>query len=333
MPTPREVYGAFNTAHCDADVPWGEEAARQRLAEVAAREGLTLEDPVLLGDGSNETWRVDDRVVRICWRGDLGRIGREAQLSEHLPWKAPAVDTVVVTDHLAYSVAPVWSGCSLGDLWPRIDRERRRMLSAEAARLAAGLHATTLPDAVHATFEAVRLNEGSSAVDITSRTAVPSTPAQVGTIAEYLHGLLFCDHDLVDRATAAATAAWAPPEWDEPVVLHGDLQPGNVIVTPDDKVVLIDLEYASLGPAEFDLANSAVWRHLYAMSTSEPEAFPRALAHPAALPDGRFAVLSFLLRGAAVWAPTTTAEQLPEAHPFRLLRHLLPNGDDRLNRL
>ena len=64
-------------AHVDSE-------ARLRLVAEATR--LTIDaPPIPLPSDSNETWKIGELVLRICWRGDRSRLQREALVLEHLP--------------------------------------------------------------------------------------------------------------------------------------------------------------------------------------------------------------------------------------------------------
>ena len=61
--------------------------------------------------------------------------------------------------------------------------------------------------------------------------------------------------DLADRVTALARALLeTAPEAAEPVVLHGDCHPGNLLVAPG-RASLIDLDQSGLGPSAADLGS------------------------------------------------------------------------------
>ena len=64
----------------DSRQPWGPASAAYRL-EVLAR---TLPFPVvgarLVPSNNNDVWRLASGYLRVAWRGDRGRLAREAQL-------------------------------------------------------------------------------------------------------------------------------------------------------------------------------------------------------------------------------------------------------------
>ncbi|MEV7186291.1 aminoglycoside phosphotransferase family protein [Kitasatospora sp. NPDC093102] len=91
--------------------------------------------------------------------------------------------------------------------------------------------------------------------------------------------------DLVDAA--AATAAWehalrAPAPVGPPVWIHGDLQPGNLLVSPDGRLsAVIDFGCAGLGEPAVDLIPA--W---YVLPAAARTAFRTAVAADDAMWDG-----------------------------------------------
>jgi len=59
----------------------------------------------------------------------------------------------------------------------------------------------------------------------------------------------------------------------EPVVLHGDANIGNILLTAENKAVLLDLEGFCLGPRIWDLMITAVYRDLGWHTEAEYAAF------------------------------------------------------------
>jgi hypothetical protein len=72
--------------------PWDEVVARRRLGQVAKLAGLRLSGgEVFVESGSNDTWLVSgDTVLQVCYRGDVDRLVREAELLAVLPGSVPA---------------------------------------------------------------------------------------------------------------------------------------------------------------------------------------------------------------------------------------------------
>jgi hypothetical protein len=71
--------------------PWDEVVARRRLGQVAKLAGLRLTgDEVFVESGSNDTWFLSgETVLQVCYRGDVDRLVREAELLAVLPGSVP----------------------------------------------------------------------------------------------------------------------------------------------------------------------------------------------------------------------------------------------------
>ena len=71
--------------------PWDEVVARRRLGQVAELAGLRLTgDEVFVESGSNDTWFLPgETVLQVCYRGDVDRLVREAELLAVLPGSVP----------------------------------------------------------------------------------------------------------------------------------------------------------------------------------------------------------------------------------------------------
>src|SRR2546423_15046490 len=72
----------------------GSVEAPERLTLVAEREGLDAATAVRLDSDSNDAWRGGDVILRICWRGERGRLHREALVLQNLPAEVPHPELV-----------------------------------------------------------------------------------------------------------------------------------------------------------------------------------------------------------------------------------------------
>ncbi|MBZ2196805.1 phosphotransferase [Occultella gossypii] len=121
----------------------------------------------------------------------------------------------------------------------------------------------------------------------------------------------------IDALTAALSAGWSRAGAGTPVSLHGDFSLDQVVRAGDGAVTLIDLDHASRGPAEVDVASLAAQAVLD--GAAEPEALIAAIAagYPGALDATRLRLhlAAQLLRRAAEpfrgmrgdWAEATEA--------------------------
>ncbi|WP_219417622.1 phosphotransferase [Pseudonocardia nigra] len=70
--------------------------------------------------------------------------------------------------------------------------------------------------------------------------------------------------NFVSRCRAASDALGSLVRPGGVVLSHGDLQPGNVLIDPDDQAWLIDLEYACSAPREWDPAKLLILSRRFA---------------------------------------------------------------------
>jgi aminoglycoside phosphotransferase len=100
-----------------------------------------------LDGASNDTWRIGDRVLRVCWRGDLDRMGREAELLAALPPEIPAARPLDCgrDEQFSWLLLPRLPGTTLSDAWPVAPERELRAAVAQLAHLLACLHAWVPP--------------------------------------------------------------------------------------------------------------------------------------------------------------------------------------------
>ena len=135
-----------------------DEARQARLARVRQAVRLPAAAPVPLPSDSNDAWRVGPVVVRICWRGDLGRFAREAAVGRALPAGVPypeVLDTGSDGD-LAWQVTRAVEGVPLSILWRGLSGVERREAMNQVGQALAALHAHRFPAEVVAALAAPR---------------------------------------------------------------------------------------------------------------------------------------------------------------------------------
>lgn len=128
-----------------------------------------------------------------------------------------------------------------------------------------------------------------------------TAPADVAAVLRRLHSIdipacfTLPEHDPFVRMAARIQAAPTLPASDKswltsrmeslraqfkrvegllpPTVIHGDASVGNVLKTPEGRLVLLDLEGVCVGPPEWDLTITAVYREMGWHTANEYEAF------------------------------------------------------------
>ena len=89
---------------------------------------LTIDaTPISLPSDSNDAWKIDGLVLRICWRGDRTRLQREALILEHLPDEVPHVRLAAagVNDDLTWMLTHWAPGTMLSYGWADLDRTQQ----------------------------------------------------------------------------------------------------------------------------------------------------------------------------------------------------------------
>lgn len=296
--------------------PWDDEVARDRLAVVARRLGLRpTGDESRLDGASNDTWLLGEQVLRVCWRGDLDRLAREAALLVALPEEIPAPQPLECgrDDDLSWLLMPRLPGIPLADV------PERRGLVRELGAIVRALHAWQPPYDIRAMVEAAAPRDGDDALTITGKRLVPLARAQQLSLAEYVRAMPFVPGELVDAIVERLSGSL--PE--EPAVfLHGDLTPGNVLVHEGRISGLLDWEWAWFGPAGTESTLPLWWArcsgdddYVAALTEECPELFGNARQ--------RWVYLTaFALRCVVHWPPDRPEEELYPDHPLLLLRDL-----------
>src|SRR5438477_6628211 len=93
---------------------------RERLRHVGRVAGLSDDASASpLESHSNDAWLLGDVVVRICWRGDLGRLEREALIMGHLPDSIPHPSVLDAgrDAELSWTITRRLEGDNLRDIW------------------------------------------------------------------------------------------------------------------------------------------------------------------------------------------------------------------------
>jgi aminoglycoside phosphotransferase (APT) family kinase protein len=314
--------------------PWDGAVAHQRLRRVARRMGLTLSgDEVLLESASNDVWLIGGDVLRVCWRGDIDRLLREAAVITALPDAVPCPRPLECgrDDHLGWTLAPRVRGSSLADGWRDTPGPQLREYVLQLAEMLSTLHAWTPPERVLHVLRSAEAADGDDAVTLTGKTTIPLSPEQHDRLIGHLRTMPYVDHALLDTLAERLAlvhgrlAVHTLPR----AVLHGDVAPTNVLVGGGRVTALIDYEWTRLGPRDAELNMPAVWAD---WQPSEARAdrliawlrdgYPDLFA--ASDLDERLWLYraGFALRCTVHWPPDQPEQGLSATHPVRILREL-----------
>jgi hygromycin-B 7''-O-kinase len=91
---------------------------------------------------ANEAWLGDGFALRVNFRGDLGRLRREAELARRVPPQVryPAVLAHGDDGEIEWLVTQRVKGIELAQAWPRLDRRLRERATIELADALRALH-------------------------------------------------------------------------------------------------------------------------------------------------------------------------------------------------
>jgi aminoglycoside phosphotransferase (APT) family kinase protein len=342
----RILAGAFNLEGGDprqvggrAVEPWSEAAARQRLDEVRYALPVPIPERVSFLDGaSNDTWLLEDAVLQVCWRGDRGRMLREARLLQLLPADIPRPALLAGggDGRLGWLLVERVGGRTLEQVWPELGGHQAAALVEELAGLLRRIHgwrptqetAGVLLDGVP---DAAMEPEA-----IAGRIPVALPVPLALRLAADVRSMPYVDGALIDRVEQrlrglADADPMAGPE-EERVLLHGDASFGNVMVRDGHVAALLDLEFTRMGPRYLELllplrslATGALRRPDLARTglSALREAYPD-LFEPSDLERRLWlAEIAFNLRGLYVWPAYAPEEEMEPGHPVRRLRQLV----------
>jgi aminoglycoside phosphotransferase (APT) family kinase protein len=314
--------------------------ARLRLSRVLALARLRdTVDATPLPSASNDTWRIGDLVVRVCWRGRVDRLIREAELSSSLPVevRCPPVVQAGHDGDIAWTVTRHLPGRPVTQIWPSLGTSTRRYLIAQVSATLHALHTWTPPARVHAMLLDHAHTQAATTADIVgldicplpvqralflaaNAAAAPEAPCEPAADAE----------SVIRRLSAAD-----PYRTDANAVVHSDLNFSNILCDNGGQITaVLDFEWARLGAPDQDL--EPFLRAVDWAGTNDPEMiqpatmrqilgwiaedYPHLFAHPRLLDRLRLYQLAYTVRELYTWPAAESTEQLSADHPGVLLR-------------
>ncbi len=329
--------------------PTAADPRQRRFDRVLKVLGRSSADPVRLPSDSNDTWRLGDAVLRICYRGDRTRFQREALVRAALPSsaKAPRLLDFGTDGELSWQVAAWVDGVTLGSAWPGMCVDDQRRAIHQLGSVLAELNAHEFPPAVRAALLAPRPVGDVSAAAVIGSDLNPLPLSRARLLLEPAARLPGVDPGLIDAlaerfdelADVDPLGERARAELGAAGVVHGDAHPLNV-VWDGDVVGVLDWEWVRIGAPELELEP-----FLYRGYESDPrlmadsgrilhwlaEAHPAAFAGPD-LPRRVWLIeLAYTLRNLLLLPPDRPEPELPADHPLRRLRRIVA-GCDHLER-
>jgi len=240
--------------------PWDEAVARRRLVQVAKLAGLRLTgDEVFVESGSNDTWFVSaETVLQVCYRGDVDRLMREAELLAVLPDGVPGP---AVLDHgrdqlMSWILVKRVRAGSLWQAWGSEPGAVLRSYVRQLAQIMRDLHSWQPPARVLARYAAAECPEAETdPVAIAASTLTPFSVSHLARLIGHACAAPWTDQDVLDTIAArlAQVAGRITISRDADVLLHGDCTPANVLVRDGRVVALLDFEWSRRGPRDIEV--------------------------------------------------------------------------------
>ena len=230
-------------------------ASRARLARVLRVARLPVASaPVLWPSDSNDVWRIEPGVLRVCWRGDRERFAREAAVTRALPAGVPYPEVLEAGSDgdLAWQLTRFVEGVPLARLWPGLSQAERRDAGHQLGQALAALHAHRFPADVVAELAAPRPAGDPFAIIGADITPLPLQRAESLLVAAKHEGL--ADSALIDHVAARfRELADADLPAGAVTCVHGDAHLGNALWKDGRLTALLDFEWVRLGPPDLEL--------------------------------------------------------------------------------
>ncbi|MEV8504020.1 aminoglycoside phosphotransferase family protein [Actinoplanes sp. NPDC051475] len=307
--------------------------ADARLNRVRRLIRLPRAEPTRLPSDSNDTWRLGDTILRICWRGDLDRFQREAAVTAVLPPQVRAphlLDTGRAGD-LAWQLTRAIDGEPLQAVWGTLTPSRRDDAIAQLGTCLAALHAFPLPAAVRALLGVPRPGPDPTPSEVIGSDINPLPYARLVRLLAPARALPGGDPGIIDALTDRLRDLARHDPFDAGQqrngCIHGDVHLGNAL-WHEGSVSLLDFEWVRLGPPDADL--EALLRtgpdglpltpDLDTVLARLAEAYPALVSVPDLVPRLWLSQLAFALR-------RTLTDAGNPAAAFAALRRLLDGPD------
>ncbi len=320
----------------------------RRLETVLGAAGLQpLGPPSGVVSYSNDTFLLDDRrygeaVLRICYRGDIDRLPREATVGRAIPPEVgyPEVlgsgEAFIGNYRLTWSLARRLRGSTLLEAWPVLPESERRRAARSTARVLRALHAWRPPDRLIAGLSWPAPEELTTRERVIGASIHPVPIERVRLLIAELAAVEGVDGSLVAAASAAIERLRdRAPAFDDPGtsnLIHGDLQLSNIWWNDHGEAGLIDLEWTRFAPAWVDLARlrdnadadatGGLTMHAELLGWLR-EDYPELFTVDRLDDRIRFLCLAFFVRQALIYPIQASSESVPSDHPLRLLASLV----------
>lgn len=292
-----------------------------------------MDEAVRLTGNSNDTWKIGDCVLRICWRGDARRLHREALLLERLPSSVPHPELIGVGDveDLSWTVTKwVADAFNLSSVWHMMSERDREHSVVQLGAAMESLHAWEPDEDVRKSL-VQRTQPPDNATDVLGAGLNPLPIDRALRLIEPARLLRYVDPGIIEGLAIRLESLRHHDDLDlgDAAVVHGDLHLDNILWSGGRVAAIVDFEWARMGPIDLELQPL-----LRPEPGNPPEViaklarcYPALVAHPDVSERLWLYDLAFTLRHLLVWPPSAPAPDLPEWHPLRRLPAMLRGPD------
>jgi len=316
-----------------------EHDARTRLSRVLDLARLRdYGEASALPSASNDAWRIGEKIVRVCWRGDIQRLVREAALCAALPpeIRCPPIIAAGQDGQIAWTVSRLAPGRPLTQLWPTLGHREQRRSIAQVSTVLRALHSWSPPAEVARMLEEHKNTAPTALPDIIGLDICPLPVQRALHLAAHAATGSQLPPELADDAEAALRRLTPadPYRAEASAVVHSDLNFSNLLCDEHGQITaVLDFEWARLGAPDQDLEpflRAVDWAGTADPEMIEPTAmrqilgwiaedYPDLFAHPDLLARLHLYQLAYTMRELYTWpAPGHDRQPAPD-HPARLL--------------
>jgi hygromycin-B 7''-O-kinase len=334
MPSGREDLGPFyrDVIAVDPLEPYESASAAYRLAVLAPALPFPVGGARLVPSNNNDVWRLDTGYLKVAWRGDRGRLAREAdlltRLGGHLP--VPRVLDCGGDERLSWSLTAARPGVPFEQLCADPAPPGVRDLARQSAVLLRALHSWPVPGDLAWQLSRPRTDPDPLRRAGAELVVLPGSAA-LGLIPLAME-LPYVDHGVLDAAAGRLAELGDLAVDGGEVLLHGDFYVSNILVQDGHVSGLLDFEFSRMGPPDLELISLV--RALDAEGRAGLRR-PPLLAWLAADYPELFGgagleqrlwlyALAYTIRQIIFWPPDRPeADGLDPGHPLHTLRRLI----------
>lgn len=210
-------------------------------ANIFSNYGLDFKTAARAGGWTNAVWFNGDLALRLSFKKDSDRIGREVRLSKYLPNAIgyPVNIAVGITDGYEWSLSKRIYGNNLSEVWSKLDWKERTEAIRQILRMMELLHNVNI----------------SKIENLSSRKAwYTSFNAQetYSCLEKYKYQKIF-SAEQIDIFYGILERFWEKHNSMTHVLNHGDITMDNLLWSNGRVVSLLDFEFSVIAPSGLDL--------------------------------------------------------------------------------